>query len=1667
MAHGPPTGEIPSGDPVKYDVNYEIEGTKPASFNVPAKRSYYEGANVEVDTTESGANFDGYDFSGWDTDDISLDDAEFVMPSRNVTLRGSFDREAYTVSYAFLGDVKPENADSLLPVTTEHYAGDIINLANAVSAEGYEFSGWMADPSFEMPAKDVVIYGEWSRNKTEFTPGISIKIVNPKSEYFKNDTVQFAVTVTNDEAFDLDNVWLEELLEGAVFVAGDNYSVEQGTFAKIDKLSANSSVTVYAEYLVTKNIEKIYTNEVELISADVSDDGYVLPDEWNNKASVDFATGITSDIPVDEDDEDAKTPSTYDGLGKMVISGIVLAGGLSLCIVLSRKFRRGRVLYGYYACIMAVSGLVVVLMNGGFSFADNDTLRPDLDIYSSKLSYTDGDAGAWRVHESASWVGVGEAVLNIRVNSNRISDVHNRDVILVLDNSNWTGYAINGTEPDDDSDKLTMDIMKDGALEFAEGLLEDGDSRIFVMPTWGEAAGDMTSDLDDVRAQLSTISTASNTNYSSYIETYNKLLTYLDRYLERDDISDRSLKIVYVSDDHVSDSSEIAKYKMIKAKVPDATVAGIGIGVIEIMGERYASMSTAFDLGVGRYWMGVDGNLASIDWYNRAVNGLDNISDWHSNPSKDGYVAALIKAIDGAQSYDKFNIETQINLEDFTIEGIFGNDGDITVNEGKITWKNEEKGFVSGINYNMNVLLKAKDETVAKHKLYSLNTNTTIETDARDIEADSVSESLGVVLMNGYELNFDINNPSTCSLGDNVDGKIYLAFQKIDLDESGVSCEGWNFDTFKNNAENGLIYGSKNDKMPAQDMTLKATWRKVDAEVHMDGQIYSVAPAVLMDGLSFNKKIYQIAGSSDLLLRADACPSAYMDEAHRISDDDSATKIYAWRSDVSSYSYIYYQEASQPYSYYRPTFYCSDAETIVMNENSKGLFGNSFYDEIDGQADYSYYYYSNYRMFDESVGEWDASNVKNMDHLFYNSQLGLVALGSLNSWDTSNVENMDRLLSNTYISSSYDYSNVFKDWDVSNVTSMKYAFSGLYAHVLTGIAGWDVSNVKDMTGIFSSDSSYRSMNYDLLAGWDVSGVESFERAFYQSSYYSYDSGRHVDFSGISGWDLSSAKSTKNMFYGHEIADMSAFSGWDMSNVEDASGMFDSTKVWTSGTAGSLAALADWDLSSAKNVSFMFRGSNASSVAGLAGWGDTTKNIEDFSCMFLETKLTSLNGLQSWNTSSAKDMSYMFATDRQNNSVTPQVPRDLTDLSGVSAWNVSNVENMEGMFRGAYPEDLTTLASWNVSKVENMSYMFCGTRYSKTLWCTDTGVGRSNNGTVTIKPAYGGPRSLSGLENWNTASLKKMDGIFAGGELTDLTPISGWDVSKVESMKLAFAGLNVSNFSALSGWTTSSLVYMNSMLLGNKATSLNGLGTWDVTKVTNMEKAFMDMTSLSDITALSGWTTSSLTYMERMMMGHKALTSLSGLEGWDVSKVTNFNYAFVGYEPYNPNHNSVTNWATYGQSVLTDISALASWDTSSANWMEDFIAANRQLSDISPLAGFRVHNAYGLSGFFEGDSSITNLNALEHWYDDADNRTSNISVEFSFTFAYMTNLTDVSALSNWTSEKVSPSYITSLMRNDSRVTSFTPLNNTFFNKTYSTWQKQNAFDGTNGTRPSWY
>jgi surface protein len=99
-------------------------------------------------------------------------------------------------------------------------------------------------------------------------------------------------------------------------------------------------------------------------------------------------------------------------------------------------------------------------------------------------------------------------------------------------------------------------------------------------------------------------------------------------------------------------------------------------------------------------------------------------------------------------------------------------------------------------------------------------------------------------------------------------------------------------------------------------------------------------------------------------------------------------------------------------------------------------------------------------------------------------------------------------------------------------------------------------------------------------------------------------------------------------------------------------------------------------------------------------------IEDFSRVFHDDTSprdffdTFNDDISRWNTSGAKNMSYMFASADAFN-------QDL------SSWDVSSVTDMSDMFSGAdiFNQDLS---SWDVSSVTDMSYMFAADSFNRDL-----------------------------------------------------------------------------------------------------------------------------------------------------------------------------------------------------------------------------------------------------------------------------------------------------------------------------------------------------------------
>ncbi|AWX31708.1 BspA family leucine-rich repeat surface protein [Methanosphaera sp. BMS] len=145
------------------------------------------------------------------------------------------------------------------------------------------------------------------------------------------------------------------------------------------------------------------------------------------------------------------------------------------------------------------------------------------------------------------------------------------------------------------------------------------------------------------------------------------------------------------------------------------------------------------------------------------------------------------------------------------------------------------------------------------------------------------------------------------------------------------------------------------------------------------------------------------------------------------------------------------------------------------------------------------------------------------------------------------------------------------------------------------------------------------------------------------------------------------------------------------------------------------------------------------------------NIKSTSYMFYSCKnLTTVSGLDTWDTSHLKDSHGMFKNCNK-----------LTHIYSMKDWNMSNVVDTSSMFENCNSlSSLGDLINWDTTSIEDMTSMFED--------CT-------------------GLNNLDGLSDWNMKSVKSIDRMFENCmNLCDIDSIAGWNlpenISKVNMFR---------------------------------------------------------------------------------------------------------------------------------------------------------------------------------------------------------------------------------------------------------------------------------------------
>ncbi|GGG35722.1 hypothetical protein GCM10011344_40760 [Dokdonia pacifica] len=241
----------------------------------------------------------------------------------------------------------------------------------------------------------------------------------------------------------------------------------------------------------------------------------------------------------------------------------------------------------------------------------------------------------------------------------------------------------------------------------------------------------------------------------------------------------------------------------------------------------------------------------------------------------------------------------------------------------------------------------------------------------------------------------------------------------------------------------------------------------------------------------------------------------------------------------------------------------------------------------------------------------DLSQVTSMAGMFD----GATAMNQdIGDWDVSNVQNLDGMFRNT------PFNQDISSWDVSNVSVFAFMFDGASAFN-QDLSAWGtrLGSADNMASMFRGAAAFNGA----IENWDVSTVTNMVGVF-EGTAFNRD---------INTWDVSNVSNMAFMF-----SDATAFNQpldqWAtrLGNVTDMTNMFEGATAFNQD-------ISNWDVSTVQLMAGMFSGATTFNIP-IGAWGTNTASVVNMEFMFNEA--TSFDqDLGSWNVENVSNMTAMF------------------------------------------------------------------------------------------------------------------------------------------------------------------------------------------------------------------------------------------------------------------------------------------------------------------------------------------------------------------------------------------------------------------------------------------
>ncbi len=179
-------------------------------------------------------------------------------------------------------------------------------------------------------------------------------------------------------------------------------------------------------------------------------------------------------------------------------------------------------------------------------------------------------------------------------------------------------------------------------------------------------------------------------------------------------------------------------------------------------------------------------------------------------------------------------------------------------------------------------------------------------------------------------------------------------------------------------------------------------------------------------------------------------------------------------------------------------------------------------------------------------------------------------------------------------------------------------------------------------------------------------------------------------------------------------------------------------------------------------------------------------------------------------------------------------------------------------------------------------------------------------------------------------------------------------------------------------------------------------------------SFFTSTNLTDISEWKYADVSKCTHFSLLFAGDRSLSDISAVAEWDTSSVTEL-YALVEYSNIT-SLKALTKWNTskvtsleraFAVYIGSSLEGLENWDTSNVTNMKQFLQGAEYLTDVSALSAWNMSKVTTLYYAFN-NTRITNTNAFALWHVPALKNIEGI-------FKTCDRLVDLSGLSNWIAE----------------------------------------------------